>query len=68
MATTPRQPLRPVMGYFAYWIDRLRLADTRPAGLAHHGVRTALHEAPPARRPAATAPARAASRCCPRAR
>ena len=36
------------MSYFAYWIDRLRLADALPSGLAHHVGRTALHEAPPA--------------------
>lgn len=40
------------MSYFAYWIDRLRLADALPSGLAHHVGRTALHEAPPACRPA----------------
>lgn len=44
--TTPN-PQRPVTGYFAYWIDRLRLADDLPAALANRLVRAAIHEAPP---------------------
>ena len=41
----------PVMGYFAYWIDRLRIADDLPAALAGRLVRAAIHEAPAACRP-----------------
>ena len=41
----------PVTGYFAYWIDRLRIADDLPAALAGRLVRAAIHEAPAACRP-----------------
>jgi len=34
MPRTATNPPRPVTGYFAYWIDRLRLADNLPAALA----------------------------------
>ena len=43
----------PVMGYFAYWIRQLRLADELPSVLANRRVRTAIHAAPPACRPPA---------------
>ncbi len=42
---------RPVLSYFAYWIDRLRTADNLPSSLASHRVRAAIHEAPPTCRP-----------------
>ena len=41
----------PVMGYFAYWIRQLRLADELPSALANRWVRAAIHAAPPACRP-----------------
>ena len=41
----------PVMGYFAYWIRQLRLADELPSVLANRSVRAAIHAAPPACRP-----------------
>ena len=41
----------PVMGYFAYWIRQLRLADELPSALANRRVRAAIHAAPPACRP-----------------
>ena len=41
----------PVMGYFAYWIRQLRLADDLPSSLANRLVRAAIHEAPAACRP-----------------
>ena len=41
----------PVMGYFAYWIRPLRLADELPSVLANRQVRAAIHAAPPACRP-----------------
>ena len=37
MARTAAHPQRPVTGYSAYWIDRLRLADDRPSALARAG-------------------------------
>ncbi|MCK7580070.1 MAG: hypothetical protein MZV65_33305 [Chromatiales bacterium] len=40
-----------VMGYFAYWIRPLRLADELPSALANRLVRAAIHAAPPACRP-----------------
>lgn len=51
MPRTSADPQRPVLGYFAYWIDRLRLADELPSALADRLVRAAIHEAPPACRP-----------------
>ena len=39
------------MGYFAYWIRPLRLADELPSVLANRRVRAAIHAAPPACRP-----------------
>ena len=41
----------PVMGYFAYWIRQLRLADELPSALANRLVRAAIHAAPPSCRP-----------------
>ena len=41
----------PVIGYFAYWIRQLRLADELPSVLANRWVRAAIHEAPPSCRP-----------------
>ena len=51
MPRTAANPQRPVLGYFAYWIDRLRTADDLPSALADRSVRAAIHEAPPACRP-----------------
>jgi hypothetical protein len=51
MPRTVPDPPRPVLSYFAYWIDRLRLADALPAALAGRSVRSAIHDAPPACRP-----------------
>ena len=51
MPRSAANPQRPVVGYFAYWIDRLRLADALPAALADRSVRAAIHEAPPGCRP-----------------
>ena len=51
MPRTDPDPLRPVLSYFAYWIDRLRTADDLPSALADRSVRAAIHEAPPACRP-----------------
>ena len=51
MPRTAANPQRPVSGYFAYWIDRLRTADNLPSSLASHRVRAAIHEAPPTCRP-----------------
>ncbi len=47
MPRTAANPQRPVLGYFAYWIDRLRLADALPSPLAGRAVRAAIREAPP---------------------
>ena len=41
----------PVMGYFAYWIRQLQLADELPVVLANRRVQAAIHAAPPACRP-----------------
>ena len=51
MPRTIPDPPRPVSGYFAYWIDRLRTADDLPSALADRSVRAAIHEAPPGCRP-----------------
>ena len=51
MPRTAANPQRPVVGYFAYWIRRLQLADDLPAALASRSVRAAIHEAPPTCRP-----------------
>ena len=51
MPRTVPDPPRPTSGYFAYWIDRLRLADDLPSPLAGRSVRAAIHAAPPACRP-----------------
>ena len=52
MTETAARPQRPVMGYFAYWIRQLRLADELPSVLANNRlVRAAIHEAPPDCRP-----------------
>lgn len=42
---------RPVLSYFAYWIDRLRAADALPPALADRLVRAAIHAASPGCRP-----------------
>lgn len=51
MSRAAANPQRPVMGYFAYWIDRLRAADHLPSALADYIVRAAIHAAPPDCRP-----------------
>lgn len=51
MPRTAANPQRPVLGYFAFWIDRLRAADALPSALADRLVRAAIHEAPPSCRP-----------------
>ena len=51
MTETAVNPQPPVMGYFAYWIRQLRLADELPSVLANRWVRAAIHEAPPSCRP-----------------
>lgn len=53
MTETAARSQPPVMGYFAYWIRQLRLADELPSVLANRRVRAAIHAAPPACRPPA---------------
>lgn len=51
MTETAVDPQPPVVGYFAYWIRQLRLADELPPVLANRQVRAAIHAAPPSYRP-----------------